>query len=248
MRFRKRKRSGRLASRRRLKKLSETRMMIGDSLERTGERIGDGLERTGEMIGSGIEGIRDSETLAEAREILANERIRGVLWWVFSITATLALSALVAIAMFQSVTMQESSMEPTLSVGEKFFMNRLIYRISEPKRGDIIVFRNNGSSQAALHIRRVIGLPGETIQILDGQILINGETYKEGKDFPVISSAGSAANPVKLESEEYFVLGDNRNNSEDSRNGDIGRVQKRYIVGKLWFVSSPLSKIGFLKD
>ncbi len=222
--------------------------MIGDSLERTSEMIGSGLERTGEMIGSGIDGIRESERIAEAREFLGNERVRGVFWWVFSITATLAFSALVAIAMFQSVTMQESSMEPTLSVGESFFMNRVIYRVSEPKRGDIIVFRTNASDEAALHIRRVIGLPGETVQIVDGQILINGETYREGKDFPLISSPGSAAEPVKLESEEYFVLGDNRNNSEDSRHGDIGKVQKRYIAGKLWFVSGPLNKLGFLKD
>ena len=138
-------------------------------------------------------------------------------------------------------------MEPTLSVGDRYFMNRVAYRISDPKRGDIVAFRTSNSEDAALHIRRVIGMPGETIQIVNGNILINGETYKEGKDFPTISNPGMAANPVTLDNDEYFLLGDNRNNSEDSRYGDIGKISAKYIVGKLWFTISPTNKIGFLK-
>ena len=165
---------------------------------------------------------RENKSIAEAKEKLEDKKVRGVLRLVFEIIVTLAFAALVGIAMFQSVTMQESSMEPTISVGDRYFMNRVIYRVSSPKRGDVIVFRTNASDDAALHIRRVIGLPGETVQIVDGQILINGETYKEGRDFPVISNPGMASSPVTLESGEYFVLGDNRNNSEDSRYGSIG--------------------------
>ena len=66
-------------------------------------------------------------------------------------------------------------MEPTLTVGEKLFVNRGIYKVSSPERGDIIVFKTNGSDEAALHIGRVIGLPGETVQISNGRVLINGE-------------------------------------------------------------------------
>lgn len=126
-------------------------------------------------------------------------------------------------------------------------MDKVSYKLSSPQRGDIIVFKTNASDDAALHIRRVIGLPGETIQIVDGRILIDGETYREGKDFPSISNPGLAETPITLESGEYFVLGDNRNNSEDSRYGDIGTVKKRYIVGKVWFTISPVSKIGFMR-
>lgn len=190
---------------------------------------------------------KESKTLAGAKEKLGNQKVKNSFRWFFEIAVTLAFAALTAIAMFQSVTMQESSMEPTLSVGNRYFMNRAIYKISEPERGDIIVFKTNASDDAALHIRRVIGLPGETIQIVGGRILINGETYKEGRDFPSISNPGLAESPVTLESGEYFVLGDNRNNSEDSRYGDIGLVKKRYIVGKLWFTISPVKEIGFLK-
>jgi signal peptidase I len=87
---------------------------------------------------------------------------------------------MVGIMLFQTVTMQESSMEPTIAVGDRFFINRVVYKFSSPKRGDLIVFRTNASDDAALHIRRVIGLPGETIQISGGRILIDGEAYKEG--------------------------------------------------------------------
>ncbi|MFR1203243.1 MAG: signal peptidase I [Blautia sp.] len=190
---------------------------------------------------------REHKSIAEAKEKLEDKKVRGVLRLVFEIIVTLAFAALVGIAMFQSVTMQESSMEPTISVGDRYFMNRVIYRVSSPKRGDVIVFRTNASDDAALHIRRVIGLPGETVQIVDGQILINGETYKEGRDFPVISNPGMASSPVTLESGEYFVLGDNRNNSEDSRYGSIGKVNKKYITGKLWFKLFPVKSIGFFE-
>lgn len=191
--------------------------------------------------------LKESRAISDAKEKLENKKVRNVLLWIFEIAVTLVFAAVTAIVLFQSVTMQESSMEPTLSVGERFFMNRVIYKVGSPERGDMIVFKTNASDDAAFHIRRVIGLPGETIQIVDGQILINGETYKEGRDFPAISNPGMAASPVTLEAGEYFVLGDNRNNSEDSRYGDIGKVNKRYIAGKIWFKIFPLKKMGFLK-
>ena len=117
---------------------------------------------------------KKSEKLLQAKEKFEeNEKLRKVLGWIFQIAVTLVFAAVVAIAMFQSVTMQESSMEPTISVGDRFFMDKVSYKLSSPQRGDIIVFKTNASDDAALHIRRVIGLPGETIQIVDGRILID---------------------------------------------------------------------------
>ena len=194
-----------------------------------------------------IKGWKDKQRFASAKEKLQNEKFRSISRFLFELVVVLLFAALTAVLMFQSVTMQESSMEPTISVGDKFFMNRLIYKVSSPKRGDIIVFRTNASDDAALHIRRVIALPGETVQISDGMIIIDGRLYKEGKGFPSISNPGLAASPITLDNNEYFVLGDNRNNSEDSRYGDIGLINKRYIVGKLWFTVSPVKKLGFLK-
>ena len=194
-----------------------------------------------------IKNWKQSPKIQEAKEKLEDEKVRGFMRWVFEIVVTLVLAAMVGIMLFQTVTMQESSMEPTIAVGDRFFINRVVYKFSSPKRGDLIVFRTNASDDAALHIRRVIGLPGETIQISGGRILIDGEAYKEGKDFPMISNPGLASSSITLESGEYFVLGDNRNNSIDSRWSDVGNVKKRYIAGKIWFTCAPFEKLGFTK-
>ena len=194
-----------------------------------------------------IKNWKQSPKIQEAKEKLEDEKVRGFMRWVFEIVVTLVLAAMVGIMLFQTVTMQESSMEPTIAVGDRFFINRVVYKFSSPKRGDLIVFRTNASDDAALHIRRVIGLPGETIQISGGRILIDGEAYKEGKDFPMISNPGLVSSSITLESGEYFVLGDNRNNSEDSRYADIGMIKKRYIAGKIWFTCAPFEKLGFTK-
>ena len=193
-----------------------------------------------------IKNWKQSPKIQEAKEKLEDEKVRGFMRWGFEIVVTLVLAAMVGIMLFQTVTMQESSMEPTIAVGDRFFINRVVYKFSSPKRGDLIVFRTNASDDAALHIRRVIGLPGETVQISDGKILIDGKEYQEAGQFPEITNPGLASTTVTLESGQYFVLGDNRNNSEDSRYSDIGNVNKRYIVGKLWFTCSPFEKFGFL--
>ena len=194
-----------------------------------------------------IENLKENKAVSEAREKLRDDRTRGIVKWVFEIIVTLVFAVLVAISAFQTVTLQESAMEPTYSVGEKFFVNRALYKISSPKRGDVIVFKTSASDSAALHIRRVIGLPGETIQVKDGKIYINGKAYEENGAYQDMTDGGLANSAITLESGEYFVLGDNRNNSEDSRFSDIGNISKKYIVGKVWFTVSPKNKIGFIK-
>ena len=184
----------------------------------------------------------------KVKRLLENPKAKAAFFWIFEIIVVLIFSVVVAIFFFQSVTMKESSMEPTLSAGNQVFINRLAYKLSEPERGELIIFKTSEADDAALHIKRVVGLPGETIQIKEGRILIDGETYKEDKDFPAISNPGMAEDSVRLSAGEFFVLGDNRNNSEDSRHGDIGKVQKKYIVGKPWFVYLPFGKLGFLRN
>ena len=188
-----------------------------------------------------------SEKLQNLKHFCEQEAVKKILKWVFQILVVLFFGAVTAILFFQTVTMQEGSKEPTISTGERFFMNRMSYKIGDPQREDLIVFKTNASDEAALHIRRVIGLPGETVQIKDGQILIDGEVYVEGKSFPSMNHGGNAQDPISLGTGEYFVLGDNRNNSEDSRHGDIGIVKKAYIEGKIWFQISPWKEIGFMK-
>ena len=138
-------------------------------------------------------------------------------------------------------------MDVTLSGGDTVLLNELSYKLKDPARGDVISFRPNGSDSTHSYIKRIIGLPGETIQIKNGMIYINDELYLEKADYPAMTSAGLAEEPVTLGNAEYFVLGDNRNNSEDSRFADIGNVNLSDIEGKVWFVISPMSHFGFVK-
>ncbi|MDD3218602.1 MAG: signal peptidase I [Lachnospiraceae bacterium] len=181
------------------------------------------------------------------KTIFDNKFVRKTLGWVVQIAVVILLAWLVAVGFCHSITMQESSMEPTVNGGETFLVNRVIYKISSPKRGDIIAFRNSEDENASTHIKRIIGLPGETITVQEGQIMINGKTYMEKKSFPTMTNGGLAEAGVTLGKDEYFVLGDNRNNSEDSRFGDVGNVKAENIIGELWFVSGPFDQIGFLK-
>lgn len=127
------------------------------------------------------------------------------------------------------------SMEPALHNGQEILMNRILYRISKPSRGDVIVFLPNGSQNSHLYVKRVVGLPGEKVQIREGNVYIDGVLLEEGELFDKIIDPGIAQNELLLESDEYFVLGDNRNSSEDSRSGNIGAVKKDTIIGKAWF-------------
>ncbi len=127
------------------------------------------------------------------------------------------------------------SMEPVLYNGQEILMNRIIYRLSTPKRGDVIVFLPNGNQNSHFYVKRVVGLPGETIQIRDGRVYIDGLLLHEDDSLDEMVDSGIAQNELLLAQDEFFVLGDNRNSSEDSRSGNIGAVKKNNIVGKAWF-------------
>lgn len=139
------------------------------------------------------------------------------------------------------------SMEPTLYNSQQVFINKLSYLIMSPGRGDVIVFQPNGNENSHYYIKRVIGLPGETVQIRNGAIYIDGVMLDE-YTFDKIETEGLAETPYLLGEDEYFVLGDNRNNSEDSRSGNIGAVHRDYIIGQAWFcLAKEDVGIGFIR-
>lgn len=140
------------------------------------------------------------------------------------------------------------SMEPVLYNGQEILMNRVLYRLSMPKRGDVIVFLPNGNQNSHYYVKRVVGLPGETIQIKDGSVYINGVLLEEDDSFDKMAEAGIAGNELLLASDEFFVLGDNRNSSEDSRSGNVGAVKRDNIIGKAWFhMAAEEETMGLIK-
>ena len=127
------------------------------------------------------------------KEYFYKKKIRSMFVWNLEIIAAILLAAAFSWFFCRSVVVQEGSMEPTLVPGERVLMDSAWYRLSSPKRGDIIAFRTSEDKKASIHIKRVIALPGETVQIKDGQILINGEVYNEKDEFPAITNAGLAS-------------------------------------------------------
>ena len=137
------------------------------------------------------------------------------------------------------------SMNVTLEDGDNLIVDKLSYRFSDPKRFDIIVFPYQ-YQEKTYYIKRIIGMPGETVQVIDGMVYIDGEMLDETYGMEIMQYAGVASEPITLGEEEYFVLGDNRNNSSDSRDPSVGNIQEDQIIGKAFLRIWPLNKIGIL--
>ena len=147
----------------------------------------------------------------------------------------------------QRTQVSGSSMESTLSDGDNLIVDKISYRLGEPERFDIIVFPFQYEPKT-YYIKRIIGMPGETIEIDDyGTIYINGEVLEENYGREVMITAGVASEPIVLGDDEYFVLGDNRNNSSDSRTASVGNIKREDIIGRAWLRIWPLSEFGILQ-
>ena len=132
----------------------------------------------------------------------------------------------------------------TINSGDSVLVNRFTYLVSAPKPGDVVVFKPNGNERSHYYMRRVIAEPGDKVQIKDGFVYVNGELFETGLGSEQMDYAGVAEEEITIGDGEYFVLGDNRNQSEDSRNADIGNVKKEDIYGKAWFVCLPWENFG----
>ena len=149
----------------------------------------------------------------------------------------------------QRTEVEGASMENTLHNGDNLIVDKLSYRFRDPERFDIIVFPFQYQTNT-YYMKRIIGLPGETVQIMeDGSIYINGEKMEESYGREVIQpeTIGRAAEPIVLGEDEYFVMGDNRNNSSDSRTDIVGNIKREDIIGKARLRIWPLSDFGVLK-
>lgn len=142
--------------------------------------------------------------------------LKEIAVWTSEIILTIA-AVIILVSFFGfRVSVVGPSMAPTLENGEKILVNRFIYKLFDPKQNDLVVFLPNGNEKSHYYIKRVIGVPGDTVQIKDGAVYVNGEAFVEEVNVSAIENALLAEEEITVGEDEYFLLGDNRNNSEDS--------------------------------
>jgi len=162
------------------------------------------------------------------------EKIKYSLIFLLELLLAIGLAYGVVLAFGQQVKCSNSSMEPTYETSDILLINTIAYKFSGPERGDVIAFKPKSNVNASYSVKRVIGMPGDTIYINNGRIYLNDELYKETLDVETIENPGIASSPITLLDNQYFVLGDNRNSSEDSRYESVGFVSSEDIFGKVW--------------
>lgn len=178
---------------------------------------------------------RKGLTFYQKKKKLNSGVIKDILEMIVGGLVAIFLAFVIVYSVGMRTSVIGDSMEPALYNGQEILMNRVIYKLSSPKRGDVVIFLPNGNENSHYYVKRVIGLPGETIQIKEGSVYIDGVLLDEDEALDKMIDPGIAQNELTLSLDEYFVLGDNRNSSEDSRSGNIGAINKNNIIGKAWF-------------
>ena len=171
---------------------------------------------------------------------------REIISTVVYLLAVVVLTVLFVQFVGQRTHVNGDSMNVTLEDGDNLIVDKISYRFKDPERFDIIVFPYQ-YQENTYYIKRIIGMPGETVQVKDGMVYIDGEVLEETYGKEEMRYAGIAADPIILGEDEYFVLGDNRNNSSDSRDPSVGNIEEDQIVGKAFIRIWPLNKFGILK-
>lgn len=170
---------------------------------------------------------------------------REIFDWIVFIAVVLILSWFIVTFVGVRTVVEGQSMEPTLQNGNNLIVDKVSYRFRDPKRFEIIVFPYK-YEENTYYIKRIIGLPGETVQVKDGAVYINGEKLKENYGAEPMDDPGIANEPITLGDDEYFVLGDNRNHSSDSRDASVGILKREDLLGRAWIRIYPFNEMGFV--
>lgn len=180
-------------------------------------------------------------TFYKRRKKISSAFVREIFSWGFGIFSAVFIAVVLNLFLGMATQVVGVSMEPTLYNGQTIFINRFIYLISSPKKGDVIVFLPNGNENAHYYVKRVVATPGDSVEIRDGVLFVNDEESEWTME--KLLDAGIAANRFVLGNREFFCVGDNPGNSEDSRSANIGPVKESDIIGKVWF-RAPCTELG----
>lgn len=169
-----------------------------------------------------------------------------ILKWVTDVVVVVALAVFLIFFLGDKISVIGNSMSDKIKSGQEILIDKMSYELREIKRYDVIVYKSDLSGEEEYVVKRVIGLPGEEIQIVDSKIYIDGEEI-EDKYSKGNFESGYAGGGIKIGDDEYFVMGDNRNLSQDSRFEYVGNIKKSDILGRAWMIISPFNKIGMIK-
>ncbi|WP_026651126.1 signal peptidase I [Butyrivibrio proteoclasticus] len=179
---------------------------------------------------------RKRYTFYQKKKRITSKLVREIMSWAFVTVLAIFLAFVFVTSFGMQVKVIGDSMEPSYSNGQSVLVNRLVYKIGGPSKGDVIVFLPNGNTNSHYYVKRVVAEPGDTVQIIDGSLYVNGTLADDDNaNYDKMEDAGIAVNEIKLGSGEYFVLGDNRNSSEDSRSANIGIITTKMMIGKVWY-------------
>ncbi|MDE6760517.1 MAG: signal peptidase I [Lachnospiraceae bacterium] len=167
--------------------------------------------------------------------------------WAISILVVVILAYSIVTFGVQSVTMIGQSMDPALTNQDVVLINKRAYTFHDPERYDIVAFKLKEDMENYFNIKRIIGLPGEKIQIKNGRIFIDGNVRTDLPFEDLVMTEGLALDEITLGEDEYFLMGDNCNNSEDSRYVNIGNISEKEISGKVYFRIAPRNSFGVIK-
>ena len=173
-----------------------------------------------------------------------DRKLQNAVNWIVDLIVVLALAVLLVSWFGFRVPMNGHSMEPVLNAQDVVLADRLTYQLKAPERLDVIVYQTGDEEK--MSVKRIIGLPGETVRIRSGRLYLNGEAVELEGQLEEVALAGIAEQEIMLAEDEYFVLGDNRDSSEDSRFENVGNVKRSQIIGKVWFRISPFVKMGLI--